>query len=256
LDKAMEIEFDNQIVAVTGAGSGFGRAIAQAFAAMGARVFACDISKPGLDATASVPGITPAVVDISDRGAAAAWVRGIEQATDHAIQVLVNNAGGSMGKIHQPLEDVTDADWDALFATNLNGTFAVCRAAAGAMKRARRGRIINLSSGAGLRPSLTRVQGYTAAKHAVVGLTRQLAHEFGPFGVTVNSVAPGLVLTTDWRVRQWESYQPAGQQEKLEKIAMRRLGTVQDITNAVIFFASDLAGFVTGHVMPVDGGTF
>lgn len=81
----MEIEFDNQIVAVTGAGSGFGRAIAQAFAAMGARVFACDISKPGLDATASVPGITPAVVDISDRGAAAAWVRGIEQATDHAI---------------------------------------------------------------------------------------------------------------------------------------------------------------------------
>ena len=147
-------------------------------------------------------------------------------------------------------------DWDALFATNLHATFATCRAAASAMKRAGQGRIINLSSGAGLRPSLTRVQAYTSAKHAVVGLTRQLAHEFGPFGITVNGVAPGLVLTTDWRVRQWESYGPDGQQEKLERTALRRLGTIADIKNVVLFFASDLASFVTGQILPVDGGTF
>ncbi len=251
----MNISFDGQIVAVTGAGNGFGRAIAQSFAELGARVFVCDKSREGLDETTSVPGMTPALVDLADRGAAAAWVADIERSTGQAIRVLVNNAGGSMGKTFQPLEEVSDADWDALFATNLHGTFATCRAAASAMKRAGQGRIINLSSGAGLRPSLTRVQAYTSAKHAVVGLTRQLAHEFGPFGITVNGVAPGLVLTTDWRVRQWESYGPDGQQEKLERTALRRLGTIADIKNAVLFFASDLASFVTGQILPVDGGT-
>jgi 3-oxoacyl-[acyl-carrier protein] reductase len=252
----MNISFDGQIVAVTGAGNGFGRAITQSFAELGARVFACDKSREGLDETTSVRGITPALVDLADRGAAAAWVADIERSTGQAIRVLVNNAGGSMGKTFQPLEEVSDADWDALFATNLHGTFATCRAAASAMKRAGQGRIINLSSGAGLRPSLTRVQAYTSAKHAVIGLTRQLAHEFGPFGITVNGVAPGLVLTTDWRVRQWESYGPDGQQEKLERTALRRLGTIADIKNVVLFFASDLASFVTGQILPVDGGTF
>jgi len=252
----MQISFEGQIVAVTGAGNGFGRGIAQSFAELGARVFACDKSREGLDETMSVSGITPALVDLSDRAAAAAWIAGVEQETGQAIRILVNNAGGSMGKTFQPLEDVSDADWDALFATNLHGTFATCRAAAAAMKRAGRGRIINLSSGAGLKPSLTRVQAYTSAKHAVVGFTRQLAHEFGPFGITVNAVAPGLVLTTDWRVRQWESYGADGQEEKLQRTALRRLGTIADIRNAVLFFASDLASFVTGQVLPVDGGSF
>jgi 3-oxoacyl-[acyl-carrier protein] reductase len=252
----MQIRFDGKIVAVTGGGGGIGRAIVQSFSELGARVFTCDRSQAALDTVASLPNVTPALVELGDRAAAASWVAGVEQQAGQAIRVLVNNAGGSMGIIHVPIEKVTDADWDVLFTTNLHATFAVCRAAAAAMKQAGRGSIINISSGAGLRPSLTRVQAYTSAKHAVVGLTRQLAHEFGPHGITVNAIAPGLVLTTPWREKQWASYGPEGQREKLERIALRRLGTPADIRNAVLFFASDLSSFVAGQILPVDGGTF
>ena len=88
----------------------------------------------------------------------------------------------------------------------------------------------------------------------MVGLTRQLAHEFGPYNITVNSVAPGFIRTNPATERQWESYGPDGQKALVERIAMKRLGTAQDIANAVVFFASDLAGFVNGQILQVDGG--
>jgi 3-oxoacyl-[acyl-carrier protein] reductase len=88
----------------------------------------------------------------------------------------------------------------------------------------------------------------------VIGLTRQLAHEFGPFGITVNSVAPGFIRTNPATEKQWDSYGDAGQKALLERIAMKKLGSADDIANAVIFFASDLAGFVNGQVLSVDGG--
>ena len=91
-------------------------------------------------------------------------------------------------------------------------------------------------------------------KHAVVGLTRQLAHELGPFGITVNSVAPGFMRSNPASEKQWEGYGEDGQKALIERIAMRRLGTAHDIANAVVFFASDLAGFVNGQVLAVDGG--
>jgi 3-oxoacyl-[acyl-carrier protein] reductase len=122
------------------------------------------------------------------------------------------------------------------------------------MKRAGRGRIVNISSGAGLQPSLTGIQAYCSAKHAVVGLTRQLAHELGAFNITVNSVAPGFVRTNEATETQWASYGAEGQKALVERIALRRLGTTQDIANAVIFFASDLAAFVNGQILQVDGG--
>jgi 3-oxoacyl-[acyl-carrier protein] reductase len=122
------------------------------------------------------------------------------------------------------------------------------------MKRAGGGRIVNTSSGAGLQPSLTGIQAYCAAKHAVVGRTRQLAHEFGSYNITVNSVAPGFVRSNPASETQWEGYGPDGQQALVERIAMKRLGSAQDIANAVVFFASDLAGFVNGQVLQVDGG--
>ena len=140
-----------------------------------------------------------------------------------------------------------------LFDINVNAAFTLCRAAAPAMKRAGGGRIVNTSSGAGLQPSLTGIQAYCAAKHAVVGLTRQLAHEFGPYNITVNSVAPGFIRTNAATEKQWESYGPDGQKALVERIAMKRLGTAQDIANAVVFFASDLAGFVNGQILQVDG---
>jgi 3-oxoacyl-[acyl-carrier protein] reductase len=250
----MNIRFDGKTVAVTGAGHGFGRCIAQTFAHLGALVFATDISADELGETAKDGGITTKVVDLRDRAAGAAWIRQIESQTNGPIGVLVNNAGGVAGQSPKPLEDVTDEDWNTLFDINVNAAFSLCRAAAPAMKRAGGGRIINTSSGAGLQPSLTGIQAYCSAKHAVVGLTRQLAHELGPYNITVNSVAPGFIRTNEATERQWDSYGPEGQKALVNRIAMKHLGTAQDIANAVVFFASDLANFVNGQILQVDGG--
>ena len=250
----MNIRFDAKTVAVTGAGHGFGRCIAQTFAHLGARVFATDIAADELAETAAGGGIATRVVDLRDRVAGAAWIRQIEAQSNGPIAVLVNNAGGVGGQGPKPLEDVSDEDWNVLFDINVNAAFTLCRAAAPAMKRAGGGRIVNTSSGAGLQPSLTGIQAYCAAKHAVVGLTRQLAHELGPYNITVNSVAPGFIRTNAATETQWESYGPDGQKALVERIAMKRLGSAQDIANAVVFFASELAGFVNGQVLQVDGG--
>jgi 3-oxoacyl-[acyl-carrier protein] reductase len=249
----MQIRFDGHIVAVSGAGHGFRRCIAETFADLGARVFGCDVSAEELAETAKA-GVATAVVDLIDRAAASAWVAGIEGASGSAIDVLVNNAGGVAGQEARPLEAVPDAEWDRIFAINVGAAFALSRAAAPAMKRARRGRIVNISSGAGLAPSLTGIQAYCSAKHAVVGLTRQLAHELGPYGITVNSVAPGFMRTNIATERQWASYGADGQRALVQGIALKRLGTPQDIANAVVFFASSLAGFINGQILQVDGG--
>lgn len=250
----MNLRFDGKIVAVSGAGHGFGRAIAQSFARLGARVFATDILAKELAETAASGGIITKVVDLRDRAAGAAWIHQIEAQTASAVDVLVNDAGGVAGQEHKPLEDLSDEDWNVIFDINVNAAFLLCRAAAPAMKRAKSGRIVNISSGAGLQASLTGIQAYCSAKHAVVGLTRQLAHELGPFNITVNSVAPGFIRTNAATERQWASYGPEGQSELVRRIAMQRLGTAQDIANAVLFFASDLAGFVNGQILQVDGG--
>ena len=244
----MNLRFDGEVVAVSGAGHGLGRAVAERFAGLGARVFGC------YPAAAALPGVEMAAVDLTDRAAGAAWIAAVEQAAGAPVGVLVNNAGGVAGQVFQPIEAVTDAAWDEILAVNLHAAFALSRAAAPGMKRAGRGRIVNISSGAGLQASLTGIQAYASAKHAVVGLTRQLAHELGPHGITVNSVAPGLIPSNPASAAQWEGYGPARQAAMLDAVALRRLGTPGDIANAVLFFASPLADFVNGQVLQVDGG--
>jgi 3-oxoacyl-[acyl-carrier protein] reductase len=251
----MNIRFDGTTVAVTGAGHGFGRAIARSFAGLGARVFACDLSEAELAETAEAGPIATAAFDLTASGAAAGWIRGIEDATGGPIGVLVCNAGGVRGQAMRPIEEVPEEDWHAIFDINTHAAFHLARAAAPGMKRAGAGRIVTISSGAGLKASKTGIQAYCAAKHALVGLTRQLSREFGPHGVTVNSVAPGFVLSNPATIRQYEGYGEEGKKALVEGIALRRLGDPSDIADAVLFLASSHAAWITGQVLAVDGGT-
>jgi 3-oxoacyl-[acyl-carrier protein] reductase len=123
-----------------------------------------------------------------------------------------------------------------------------------AMKERRWGRIVNISSGAGRSVSLTGIQAYASAKAAQIGFTRQMAHELGPFGITVNCIAPGFIISNPTTQRQWESYGEAGQRELVEGIAMRRLGQPDDIANGVQFFVAERSSWVTGQTISIDGG--
>lgn len=250
----MNIRFDGKAIAVTGAGHGIGRAIARAFAERGARVFACDLNADALQVTARTPGIETALLDVTARPDVRAWVAGIEKAAGGALDVVVNNAGGVCGQPGRPIEEIGDEDWDAIVRVNLTAAFAVTQAAAPAMKARRSGRVVNISSGAGLGVSKTGIQAYASAKAGQIGLTRQLAHELGPFGITVNSVAPGFVLSNPATMRQWDAYGEAGQRALLGGVAARRLGTPEDMAHAVLFLASDFAGYINGQTISVDGG--
>ncbi|MEO3473942.1 SDR family NAD(P)-dependent oxidoreductase [Roseomonas sp. CAU 1739] len=250
-----EYDFTGVTVAVTGAGHGFGRSIAQSFAALGAQVFATDLSASELEQTAEHPGaIHTSAFDLTAPGAAKRWIAQIEQTTGGPIGVLVCNAGGVRGQVNRPVEEVPDSDWHDIFAINLHAAFALSQAVAPGMKRAGHGRIVTISSGAGLQPSRTGIQAYASAKHGLVGLTRQLGHELGQYGINVNSVAPGFVLSNAATEKQWAAYGPEGQARVLASIAVRRLGEAQDIANAVLFLASPMANYVNGQVLSVDGG--
>lgn len=249
----MRIQFEHKTVVVSGAAGGIGNAIARQFAALGAKVFVCDRRKENL-AELAAAGMVVDAVDLSDRQAAAAWIADIETRCRGAVDVLVNNAGGVAGQVGQAFEDVSDADWDEVMASNLGAALALSRACVPAMKRLRRGCIVNITSGAATRPSLTGIQSYSAAKHALLGLTRQLAQELGPYGIRVNSVAPGLMLTNEATRRQWADYGADKQRTLLAGIALRRLGSAQDVAEAIVFLASDLSAFITGQHLQVDGG--
>jgi 3-oxoacyl-[acyl-carrier protein] reductase len=250
----MKIAFDGQRVIVTGAGHGFGRAISKAFADAGAMVWACDLNSAGLDETKKLCGKACEVrtLDVSDRAAVTAFVA--EAAGGAAIDVLVNNAGGVRGQVGRPIEEISEQDWHTIFDVNVTGAFYFAQAVTPGMKQRKRGRIISISSRAGLEISLTGIQAYASAKAAQIGLTRQLAHELGPWGITVNNVAPGFVRSNPTTERQWDSYGEAGQRKLVDSIALKRLGAPEDIAHAVMFFASDYAGWITGQVLSVDGG--
>ncbi len=251
----MNIVFDDRVVVVTGAAHGFGRAIARAFAARGARVHICDIEPAGLKETADLccDRATPHTFDVGDPEAVQAFAEGLSDAGETA-EILVNNAGGVCGQTGRPIEAITPAEWQVIFAVNLSGAFYMAQALVPGMKRRRHGRIVNISSGAGLGISLTGIQAYASAKAGQIGLTRQLAHELGPWDITVNNVAPGFVRSNPTTERQWQAMGPAGQAKLTEAIALRRLGTPEDIAHAVLFFASDQAGWISGQVLSVDGG--
>jgi len=218
---------------VTGTAHGIGAAIAQALR----------------DDGATVHGVDRDTADLTSGGA----VREFFSRTG-AVDILVNNAGGVVGQAGHPLEEVTDQDWHAVVDANLTSTFLCTRAVVPGMKERGWGRIVNISSGAGRTVSLTGIQAYASAKAGQIGFTRQMAHELGRFGITVNCIAPGFILSNPTTERQWASYGEEGQRALVDQIAMRRLGRPEDIANGVRFFVSERSSWVTGQTISIDGG--
>ena len=218
---------------VTGTAHGIGAGIADALRGDGLRVH----------------GVDRDTADLSVPAAVADFFGGLGP-----VDILVNCAGGVAGQVGRPLEDVSDEDWRAVLDANLTTAFLCTRAVVGGMKERRWGRIIIISSGAGLGVSLTGIQAYTSAKAAQIGFTRQMAHDLGPFGITVNCIAPGFIRSNPTTEEQWASYGPDGQAALVEGISMRRLGEPADIANGVQFFASERSSWVTGQILAIDGG--
>jgi 3-oxoacyl-[acyl-carrier protein] reductase len=226
-------ELAGKTALVTGTAHGIGAAIAATLERMGA----------------TVHGVDKDTVDVTDPAAVTDLVEKIGP-----VDILVNNAGGVVGQVHHPIEEIRDEDWRAVVDANLTSTFLCTRAVVPGMKAAGGGRIVNISSGAGRSVSLTGIQAYASAKAGQIGFTRQMAHELGRYDITVNCIAPGFVLSNPTTEKQWQSYGDEGQRQLVERIALRRLGTAQDIANGVKFFVSADASWITGQVISIDGG--
>jgi 3-oxoacyl-[acyl-carrier protein] reductase len=243
---------DGRVALVTGGARGIGAATARRLAADGARVALLDLDESAAAGTAA--SISPDAIgvgaDVSDAAAVQAAVERVVGELG-GLHVLVNNAGVTRDNL---LFKLTEDDWDTVMAVHLKGAFLMSKAAQQHFVAQRYGRIVNLSSVSALG---NRGQAnYSAAKMGLQGFTRTLAIELGPFGVTVNAVAPGFVATemTDATAARLGLTPEQLQAASAEQTPVRRVGQPDDIANAIAFFASDAASFVTGQTLYVDGG--
>ena len=244
---------------VTGAGRGMGLAIARALHQEGARVAIVDIDEKGImEASQQLDGKYERVmakrVDVTHKTEVINLVKEMKKLWG-SVDILVNNAGGALNTPYV-LEEIEEKDWNLVVDVNLKGAFLCCQAVIPEMVRQRGGVIVNISALAGhWRASLAGVQ-YTAAKAGVEGLTRQLAYDWGKFGIRVNGVAPTVTLTGDRVQGLWEGKSEEEKKKVLSAIPLGRLGTPEEVASVVVFLASDESSYITGITIDVSGGRY
>ena len=240
------INLDGQVAVVTGSTRGIGRAIAERLYAAGAKVAIVgrqlDAARTGAESLGErARGFG---CDVADRAQVDALIESVEGSLG-PVGVLVNNAGITRDNI---LLRLSDEDWDAVVDANLKGAFLMTRAVIKGMMKRRAGRIINITSIVGLIGNKGQAN-YAASKAGLIGFTKAVAREYASRNVLVNCVAPGYIETD-----MTAALPPEAQSTLLGQIALGRLGQPADVAGAVLFLASDLAGYVTGQVLVVDGG--
>lgn len=242
-----------KVALVTGASRGLGRAMAAALARCGAHVVVNGRNPEGIERTraaivAEGGAATAMPFDTTDVAAADASIDRIESGLGH-LDILVNNAGYGNGRT---ASESTDAEWNEIVDVDLNACFRLARRASVGMIRRRWGRIINISS---VNAQIAREANasYCAAKAGLEGMTRAMAVEWGPHGVTVNAIAPGYMMTPENMTNALRA-DPVQRARFAERTALRRWGQAHELDGAVVYLASDAAAYCTGHVLVVDGG--
>ena len=251
-----------KVAIVTGSASGIGKAIAQRFASEGAFVIIADKNDgaipPVVDEIKAAGGSAAGLaVDVADRGQVHAFMTKVVAAYGR-VDILVNNAGITR---YRPFLTISDEDWNLVLDVDLKGVFYCAQAAAPQMIRQAYGKIVNISSALGICTTPHNTAGspagssaYAFAKAGVIQLTKTLARELGPHGINVNCVAPGTFVTPLTGATRTPAEVAEHIAHRTKTVVLNRLGTLEELANAVLFLASEEASYITGHTLYVDGG--